>query len=54
MFAVKEEATPRRAADDVSAGEPGDEGQRPAERRPEMKLEADERTPEEDGYGYGV
>ena len=54
MFAVNEQPTPSRAEQRDAPAEPGGEGQSTSERRPEMKLDADERTPEEDGYGYGV
>ena len=42
--------------DDMTAvhGEPSGEGDPASERRPEPRIEADDRTPEEAGYGYGV
>jgi hypothetical protein len=30
------------------------EGDRPGNRRPEPRVDADDRTPEEAGYGHGV
>jgi hypothetical protein len=53
MFAVNEETTQRRAEMDASAPDAGEDAQS-TPRRPELKLDAEESTPEEHGYGYGV
>jgi hypothetical protein len=38
----------------VVHGEPSGEGDPASDRRPEPRMDADDRTPEEAGYGYGV
>jgi hypothetical protein len=42
--------------DDVAAArdESSGEGDQAGDRRPEPRVDADDRTPEEAGYGYGV